>query len=617
MNDVCDVNIQYPGVPVGVPSTDGTYIVEQVDPTQLTLLQGIWKGPWVPGGTYYPANMVEDTNWRLWLCVYENSDFFLSGPNWAVIYDLTNSAGPPGPQGLPGPIGPQGPQGIQGLPGNNGQDGAPGLPGGVASFQGRTGSVTLQLTDVTGVGGAPNNSPLFTGTPQAPTPAPNDNSQDLATTAFVMTALGGASLVSSWNGRQGAVNMTLSDITGVGGAPLASPSFSGQPQAPTPGVGDNSNTIATTAFVQSNISGNYLPIAGGTITGNLTVNGTAWISVLAATNNIQVDSGGGSGALYFNNNWRQWYFVNDTAGNFSLADGSAGAYRQSWYTNGNIEIYNSLTVSGNFNTNQINGTLIQASAANGVQCLVSGASAWFRSLVYGARDWYFGTNTDANFYIWDGSVGATRFLIDVNGNTTIYQSLTIGGNLQVNASETVLGNFTCNNTITCYTLNCSAFTDYGNAQVNGSINVNGTGGFGGHITVGANGVQYAWLGANQFGFHWASPQVAVYVNNSNVGVIQWYSDERLKTNIAEFKGDALEDVLKLRLISFDMPDRVEPENPAWHVQCGLSAQDVQRIMPDAVPDNEVLGIQNLPVIARLVGAIQQLTARLQALEASR
>lgn len=37
-------------------------------------------------------------------------------------------------------------------------------------------------------------------------------------------------------------------------APLASPSFSGAPQAPTPATTDNSTRVATTAFVQAAIA---------------------------------------------------------------------------------------------------------------------------------------------------------------------------------------------------------------------------------------------------------------------------------------------------------------------------------------------------------------------------
>jgi hypothetical protein len=61
----------------------------------------------------------------------------------------------------------------------------------------------------------------------------------------------GAAGVSTWNGRSGAVTMTIGDITSVGGAPIASPAFSGNPTAPTPAPGDNDTSIATTAFVQA------------------------------------------------------------------------------------------------------------------------------------------------------------------------------------------------------------------------------------------------------------------------------------------------------------------------------------------------------------------------------
>ena len=44
--------------------------------------------------------------------------------------------------------------------------------------------------------------------------------------------------------------------------------LTGTPTAPTPSTSDDSNKIATTAYVKSNLS-NYLPISGGTLTGNL------------------------------------------------------------------------------------------------------------------------------------------------------------------------------------------------------------------------------------------------------------------------------------------------------------------------------------------------------------
>lgn len=78
-------------------------------------------------------------------------------------------------------------------------------------------------TNVSGF--APINSPNFTGVPTAPTPATNDNSTKLATTAFVQAQ---------------------------GYAPLNSPGLTGVPTAPTAAVGTNTTQLATTAFVLAN-----------------------------------------------------------------------------------------------------------------------------------------------------------------------------------------------------------------------------------------------------------------------------------------------------------------------------------------------------------------------------
>ena len=51
-------------------------------------------------------------------------------------------------------------------------------------------------------------------------------------------------------------------------APKNSPALTGTPTAPTPTAGDDSTKIATTAFVNTK-AGNYLPLAGGTMTGNI------------------------------------------------------------------------------------------------------------------------------------------------------------------------------------------------------------------------------------------------------------------------------------------------------------------------------------------------------------
>jgi hypothetical protein len=110
---------------------------------------------------------------------------------------------------------------------------------------------------------APLASPTFTGDPKAPTPSPGDNDTSIATTAFVTAAVAAGGAVTSVFGRTGAVvkvagDYAVADITGA--APLASPTLTGDPKAPTPSPGDNDTSIATTAFVTAAIAA-----AGGTV----------------------------------------------------------------------------------------------------------------------------------------------------------------------------------------------------------------------------------------------------------------------------------------------------------------------------------------------------------------
>lgn len=86
---------------------------------------------------------------------------------------------------------------------------------------------------------APINSPTFTGDPKAPTPAKADNDTSIATTAHV--------------------KLVVADY-----APLASPALTGIPTGPTPVAGNSSTQLATTAFVATS----FAPLASPTFTGD-------------------------------------------------------------------------------------------------------------------------------------------------------------------------------------------------------------------------------------------------------------------------------------------------------------------------------------------------------------
>jgi hypothetical protein len=110
--------------------------------------------------------------------------------------------------------------------------------------------VPIALPDLSGY--APLASPIFTGNPTAPTPAPGTTGTRLATADFVITAL--ASIPPS--------------------APLDSPSFTGSPMAPTPPPGDSTGRLATTAFTAAAIAAlnlaQFAPLASPGLTGTPT-----------------------------------------------------------------------------------------------------------------------------------------------------------------------------------------------------------------------------------------------------------------------------------------------------------------------------------------------------------
>ncbi|GGI44377.1 hypothetical protein GCM10008018_06800 [Paenibacillus marchantiophytorum] len=119
-----------------------------------------------------------------------------------------------------------------------------GLPRPVASD-----NVTLAnqqaLIDAIDSGAAPVASPALSGVPTSPTAIAGTSTAQIATTAFVATAV---------------ASIDTSRL-----APKSSPAFTGDPTAPTPAVDDNDTSIATTAFVIGQAS-NVPPLMDGTAT---------------------------------------------------------------------------------------------------------------------------------------------------------------------------------------------------------------------------------------------------------------------------------------------------------------------------------------------------------------
>jgi hypothetical protein len=115
-------------------------------------------------------------------------------------------------------------------------------------------------------------SPALTGIPTVPTPATADNSTTIASTAYVKSNLAALG-ISNISGLQAALDLK---------APLASPALTGTPTAPTATTATNTTQIATTAYVKSNLT-SYATLASPALTGTPTAPTAA-----AGTNTTQL-----------------------------------------------------------------------------------------------------------------------------------------------------------------------------------------------------------------------------------------------------------------------------------------------------------------------------------------
>lgn len=266
-----------------------------------------------------------------------------------------------------------------------------GLGAGVSTFLATPTSANLlgAVSDETGTGALVfAGSPALTGTPTAPTATVGTNTTQLATTAFVATAIAGAATVTVSTtppGSPGANALWFNNDASLGGGqlfvsyndgnstqwipttpttiaptgpaggdlagtypnPTIAPSvaLTGAPTAPTATPGTNTTQLATTAFAATAATNaantavaNYLPLAGGTLTGTLNgtignFSGTVGQSSAGATKGYAVIEGGDathSGYLAFRQSGgtRTGYIgnVDSTNGIIAYAAEGTGGY---------------------------------------------------------------------------------------------------------------------------------------------------------------------------------------------------------------------------------------------------------------------------------------------------
>ena len=134
-----------------------------------------------------------------------------------------------------------------------------------------------------------------------------------------------------------------------------------------------------------------------------------------------------------------------------------------------------------------------------------------------------------------------------------------------------------------------------------------------------NPVVIMHVGGGEFTFNTAgyfSTNGAMYAGgNGDFNDIYIRSDIRLKSNLVELK-DALSKVEQLKGYIYDKKQKIEDETPQ-HREAGIIAQDLQKVLPEAVKENEETGMLTISpssVNALLITAINELRERLEAIE---
>ena len=131
---------------------------------------------------------------------------------------------------------------------------------------------------------APIQDPAFTGLVRAPTPTADNNSTQVATTAwFFGQAFDGAPVMDGVASSGDSTRWARGNHrhpTDTTRAPLDSPNFLNLPTAPTPPVGNNTDRLATTAFVIAQIAATPANVPEAPADGKFYVrSNNAWVAI--------------------------------------------------------------------------------------------------------------------------------------------------------------------------------------------------------------------------------------------------------------------------------------------------------------------------------------------------
>lgn len=202
---------------------------------------------------------------------------------------------------------------------------------------------------------------------------------------------------------------------------------------------------------------------------------------------------------------------------------------------------------------------------------------------------------------------------NANLNITGSAGANIGGGMNVGGAITAANYFGNGEvSVTGQVFSSSLVKSAGQVQAN-----NGTTVMGGlgilYNTYAANQISIPWNGGGAFNF---------IVDGTNLGYVSFTpSDATLKENLSAIAVDCLATLDKITLQQFDWKPQTVGEATLQrpHSSCGFTAQNIQTLIPEAVISSgaggsTMLSLDNLPLMAYMIGAIQQLSARVGALD---
>jgi hypothetical protein len=390
------------------------------------------------------------------------------------------------------------------------------------------------------------------------------------------------------NGGTGATNASTA-LSNLGGAPVASPAFTGTPTAPTAAANTNTTQLATTAFVTSALASSGLPSQSGNSGKFLTTNGTttSWAS------------SGGSGVPY---------------------SGASGAV--------NLGNYN-LTVYGiKIGTSGTDNTALQSNLIIGRDVLVNNTNG-------------YGNMAIGNTALYTNVGGYNNVSI---GNESQYYNLWGWGNVSLGTAtlyKNVTGNFN-----TAVGHGAGYFlTSSGNTAI-GHNALDGQGNGGGNTGVGYNAGGVPWdqrtynstfLGYNAkaqsgldnvivIGYNaYTNEHHTIQLGDNRIvklktsGTIwsngsQLTSDLRLKTNIQPIP-NTLDLIMKLNPVHYNKKNSIESSDYA-KTENGFIAQELQKVLPYLVSEgtdkDKILSVDYNSIIPVLTKGIQEQQALIEA-----